>query len=140
MVPFKLHTLDHVVLRIADLDRSLAFYVDVLGCSIEKRQEELGLIQLRAGASLIDLVPLAGKLGREGGAGPKAEGRNVDHFAIEIDPFDEAKIRAHLEDHGIAIGEIARRYGAKGFGQSIYIEDPDGNSVELKGPPESSSR
>ena len=140
MVPFKLLTLDHVVLRIADLDRSLAFYVDVLGCSIEKRQEELGLIQLRAGASLIDLVPLAGKLGREGGAGPKAEGRNVDHFAIEIDPFDEAKIRAHLEDHGIAIGEIARRYGAKGFGQSIYIEDPDGNSVELKGPPESSSR
>jgi len=140
MIPFKLRQLDHVVLRVRDLEASLRFYQDLLGCTLDKVQEKFGLWQLRVGASLIDLVPVDGLLGKAGGAGPGREGRNVDHFASEIDPFDEAKIRAHLEDHGIAIGEIARRYGAKGFGQSIYIEDPDGNSVELKGPPESSSR
>ncbi len=119
MVPFQLLAIDHVVLRIADLERSLAFYIDALGCTIEKRQEDLGLIQLRAGSALIDLVPLDGTLGREGGAGPGAEGRNVDHFALEIAPFDETAIRAHLADHGIAIGEAARRFGAKGHGRSI---------------------
>jgi catechol 2,3-dioxygenase-like lactoylglutathione lyase family enzyme len=134
--PFTLLALDHVVLRIVDLDRSLAFYVDALGCSIEKRQEDLGLIQLRGGASLIDLVPFDGKLGRAGGAPPGSEARNVDHFCLEIAPFDEAAIRAHLADHGVKIGESGRRYGAKGYGPSLYLTDPDGNVVELKGPPE----
>lgn len=134
MPPFKLIAIDHVVLRIEDIARSLAFYVDGLGCTVEKVQDDLGLTQLRAGASLIDLVPLTGKLGRAGGAAPGAEGRNVDHFALDIEPFDEAAIRAHLKAHGIAIGESGRRYGAKGYGPSIYVTDPDGNVVELKGP------
>ncbi|MDE2474539.1 MAG: VOC family protein [Alphaproteobacteria bacterium] len=134
MPPFKLIAIDHVVLRIADLTPSLAFYVDGLGCTVEKVQDDLGLTQLRAGASLIDLVPLTGKLGRAGGAAPGREGRNVDHFALDIEPFDEAAIRAHLQAHGIAIGESGRRYGAKGYGPSIYVTDPDGNVVELKGP------
>lgn len=134
MPPFKLIAIDHVVLRIEDITRSLAFYVDGLGCTVEKVQDDLGLTQLRAGASLIDLVPLTGKLGRAGGAAPGAEGRNVDHFALDIEPFDEAAIRAHLKAHGIAIGESGRRYGAKGYGPSIYVTDPDGNVVELKGP------
>jgi catechol 2,3-dioxygenase-like lactoylglutathione lyase family enzyme len=127
--------LDHVVLRVADLERAKAFYRDVLGCPVEKWQPELGLLQLRAGAALIDLVPLDGKLGREGGAGPGAEGRNLDHFCVRLERFDEAALRAHLAAHGIACGEVAQRYGAEGNGPSLYIEDPDGNTVELKAPP-----
>lgn len=136
MTPFTLLGIDHVVLRIADLDKSLAFYVGVLGCTLDKLQDDIGLIQLRAGHSQIDLVPLSGKRGKAGGAGPGREGRNVDHFALEIAPFDEAALRAHLERHGIAVEKVAKRYGAKGYGPSIYIADPDGNKVELKGSPE----
>jgi len=138
MAPFTVLGIDHVVLRIADLERSLGFYVGVLGCAIEKRQEDIGLIQLRAGRSQIDLVPLDGKRGKAGGAAAGAEGRNVDHFALEIAPFDEAALRVYLETHGIPVEEVGRRYGARGYGPSIYIADPDGNKVELKGPPDGS--
>jgi glyoxylase I family protein len=133
--PFQTLALDHVVLRVADLDRALRFYCGALGLSVEKRQEAIGLVQLRAGTSLIDLVPLDGKLGREGGAGPAKEGRNVDHFALRIAPFDGAELAAHLRAHGIEPGEMVQRYGAEGDGPSMYITDPDGNGVELKGPP-----
>ncbi len=126
--------LDHLVLRVADLDRATAFYRDVLGCPVEKWQPELGLLQLRAGAALIDLVPLDGKLGREGGAGPAAEGRNLDHFCLRLAAFDEAALRAHLARHGVATGETVQRYGAEGTGPSLYLKDPDGNTVELKAP------
>lgn len=134
-IPFRLRRLDHVVLRIRDLEQSIAFYVDALGCTIEKRQDSIGLVQLRAGDSLIDLVPLSGALGKMGGAGPAREGRNVDHFALQIAPYEETRIREHLAAHGIEIGESCRRYGAEGDGPSIYVKDPDGNAVELKGPP-----
>jgi glyoxylase I family protein len=133
--PFALRQIDHIVLRIRDLEASLHFYCDILGCTLDKRQEGIGLIQVRAGASLIDLVPLDGLLGKMGGAGPGTEGHNLDHFALQITPFDEAKIRVHLETHAIAIIESGQRYGAQGTGPSIYIRDPDGNTVELKGPP-----
>jgi len=136
MVPFGLRAIDHVVLRIADLAKSLAFYGDVLGCSIDNRQDAIGLVQLRAGRSLIDLIPLDGPLGRIGGAAPGKEGRNVDHFALQIAPFDEAAIRAHLSGHGVEIVQAGQRYGAEGNGPSIYVADPDGNVVELKGPPD----
>ncbi len=134
MIPFTLKKIDHVVLRIRDLDRSLAFYCDVIGCTIEKRQEAIGLIQVRAGASLIDLVPLDRPLGKMGGAPPAQEGRNVDHFALQVAPFDENAIRAHLAQHGIEVIESGMRYGAEGTGPSVYMKDPDGNTVELKGP------
>lgn len=134
--PFSIGGIDHLVLRVYGLDRSLAFYCGILGCTIERRQEALGLIQLRAGRSLIDLVPLDGKLGSAGGAGPGAEGRNVDHFCLRIDPFDAAAIARHLRDNGLSPGDVAPRFGADGQGPSIYITDPDGNVVELKGPPE----
>ena len=134
-VPFAVRELDHVVLRIRDLDRSLAFYGGVLGCPVEKRQEEIGLVQLRAGRSLIDLVPLEGPLGSAGGAGPGREGRNVDHLCLRIEPFDAAAIAAHLRANGIEPGKVESRYGAEGEGPSMYIDDPDGNVVELKGPP-----
>lgn len=132
----RVREIDHIVLRVADLARSLAFYCDALGCTVERRVEALGLVQLRAGRGLIDLVPLAGKLGAAGGAGPGAEGRNVDHFCLRVEPWDEAAIRAELARHGIAAGPTALRVGADGEGPSIYVGDPDGNTVELKGPPD----
>jgi catechol 2,3-dioxygenase-like lactoylglutathione lyase family enzyme len=135
MNPIPITALDHVVLRVANLERATAFYRDVLGCPVEKGQEDLGLLQLRAGSALIDLIPLDGKLGREGGAGPGAEGRNLDHFCLRLSAFDEGALRAHLKRHGIDPGETVQRYGAEGNGPSIYIRDPDGNTVELKAPP-----
>jgi catechol 2,3-dioxygenase-like lactoylglutathione lyase family enzyme len=135
--PFSIRQLDHVVLRVRELQPMLRFYIDVLGCTLEKVQEEIGLWQVRAGASLIDLVPVDGKLGRAGGAAPGDEGRNLDHFALRIEPYDEAAIRAHLEAHGTTPGEAGSRYGAEGEGPSIYLRDPEGNTIELKGPPAS---
>ena len=135
MAPTRLLALDHVVLRVSDLDRARAFYCDVLGCSFEKWQENLGLLQLRAGSSLIDLVPLDGPLGRVGGAGPGKEGRNMDHFCLRVEPFDEAHHLADLHAMAREMGEVVQRYGAEGTGPSLYINDPDGNVVELKGPP-----
>lgn len=131
----RLREIDHVVLRTRDLDAMLRFYCDVLGCAVERRQDEIGLVQLRAGRSLVDLVPVDGKLGREGGAAPGREGRNVDHVCFRVDPFDAEAIVAHLAGYGVAAGDVASRYGAEGEGPSIYITDPEGNTVELKGQP-----
>lgn len=127
--------LDHLVLRVVDLDAMLRFYCEALGCRLEKRQDAIGLVQLRAGSALIDLVPVDGPLGRAGGAAPRREGRNLDHFCLAVEPFDEAAIRAHLGSHGIEAGPVQSRYGAQGEGPSIYLTDPQGNVVELKGPP-----
>ena len=133
--PFQLQQIDHVVLRVRDGAAMQAFYCDVLGCSVERRQDEIGLIQLRAGQSLIDLVPVGGKLGRMGGAAPGAEGRNMDHLCLRAEPFDREAIVAHLEAHGVRIGDFGSRYGAEGEGPSQYLFDPEDNLVELKGPP-----
>src|SRR3954454_18558407 len=119
--------LDHVVLRVADMDRAIAFYEEVLGLPIERRLESIGLVQLRAGTAMIDLVPRTED---------EDDGRNMDHFAVRIEAMDVPALTAHLQSHGIDPGEVRRRYGAEGYGSSIYITDPDGNTVELKGPPE----
>lgn len=137
---FKILGIDHIVLRVADLDRMLAFYCEALGCVVERREDRIGLIQLRAGSALIDLVPVDSELGRSGGAAPGAEGRNLDHFCLRIEPFEEDAIRDHLASHGIDAGPLKSRYGAQGVGPSIYIEDPEGNVVELKGPGDKSGR
>jgi len=92
-------------------------------------------VQLRAGRSLIDLVDVAGELGRKGGAGPGRDGHNMDHVCLRLEPFDPDVIARHLQAHGIAPGEVVSRYGAEGDGPSMYIADPQGNTVELKGPP-----
>jgi glyoxylase I family protein len=133
--PFALRGIDHLVLRVRDVDAMIAFYRDVLGCTIERSREDLGLYQLRAGDSLIDLVPVDGKLGRAGGAAPGAEGRNLDHLCLRVAPFDHAAILAHLHAHGARVGEFGQRYGAQGDGPSQYLFDPEDNVVELKGPP-----
>lgn len=134
--PFQLLRLDHVVLRVRDVAAIEAFYCDVLGCTVERRQDAIGLTQLRAGDSLIDLVDIDGKIGRMGGAAPGAEGRNMDHLCLRAEPFDRDAILAHLHAHGVRIGEFGSRYGAEGEGPSQYLFDPEGNLVELKGPPD----
>lgn len=130
----RIRHIDHVVLRVVDLDVMIRFYCGVLGCTVERRQDEIGLVQLRAGSALVDLVPVDGKLGRQGGAAPGGEGRNLDHLCFRVEPFDDAGIRAHLGAHGVACGPTEPRYGAEGEGPSIYLDDPEGNTLELKGP------
>lgn len=130
----RIRDIDHLVLRVVDLERMLRFYVDVLGCVVERRRDDLGLVQLRAGRSMLDLVPVDGPLGRAGGAAPGGEGRNLDHFCLRVEPFDEAAVRADLQAHGVAAGPLEQRFGAEGSGPSLYVTDPEGNVVELKGP------
>jgi glyoxylase I family protein len=127
--------IDHLVLRVADLPRMLRFYRDVLGCVVERDRPDLGLVQLRAGRSMLDLVPVDGPIGRQGGAAPGVQGRNLDHFCVRVEPFDADAIRAELRAHGVEPGPVEMRYGAEGNGPSIYVPDPEGNVVELKGPP-----
>ena len=134
MSAIRIRGLDHVVLRVSDLERSKAFYRDVLGCPEEKWQPEIGLLQMRAGSALIDMVNIDGKLGKQGGAPAGKEGRNVDHFCLQLAEFDEAALRAHLKAHGVEPGDVVQRYGAEGYGRSMYVRDPDGNTVELKAP------
>jgi glyoxylase I family protein len=108
----------------------------VLGCVAERNREDLGLYQLRAGRSLIDLVDVTGEIGKKGGPAPGKDGHNMDHFCVRVEPFDEPAIRKHLEKHGVKASPTEARYGAEGNGPSIYLQDPDGNTVEIKGPPE----
>ncbi len=129
--PFELEQLDHLVLRVADLDRSLGFYCHQLGCTLERSLPELGLYQLRAGQHLIDLVPIGSRLG--GDQRRAEQGLNLDHFCLLIDAFDADAILQWLDDAGIEHSEVAERYGATGQGPSVYIQDPDGNTLELKG-------
>jgi glyoxylase I family protein len=131
-IPVAITGLDHVVLRVASLERAARFYGEVLGCPVERELETPRLVQMRAGTSMIDLVPCAP------GETPSMSigGRNMEHYALRVAEMDVAAITAHLAKHGVDAGEVRRRYGAEGYGSSLYITDPDGNTVELKGPPE----
>ena len=126
--------IDHLVLRVRDIDAMRRFYCDVLGAAHVAYRPEFGMSHLKAGRSMIDLITVDGKLGKAGGAAPGREGRNLDHLCLRVEPFDQDAIVAHLQRHGIEVGEIRRRYGAEGNGISIYVTDPEGNTVELKGP------
>lgn len=137
---FQILCIDHLVLRVTSLPVMQAFYCGVLGCTVEREAPGLGLTQLRAGSSLIDLVPVDGPLGEKGGAAPGIEGRNLDHFCLAIAPFDAVQIQRHLRAHGVQFGAVLSRFGAGGQGPSIYVSDPEGNTVELKGPPWSPAR
>jgi len=131
---FEILGLDHVVLRVSDVPRMTRFYESVLGCRVERVRKELGLTQLRAGNSLIDLLDARAARGRGTGDVPGPGGRNMDHLCLRIEPFDEGALVAHLIRHGIVPDEMRTRYGADGYGPSLYITDPEGNVVELKGP------
>lgn len=125
--------IDHVVLRVRDMERAVDFYQRVLGCTLERRKDALGMVQMRAGRSLIDLIAIDGKLGQAGGAGPGREGRNMDHLCLAIENFDLVSVRAHLERHSVEVGAVGERDGASGFSTSVYLTDPDGNGLELRG-------
>lgn len=133
-MPIRIAGLDHLVLRVRDLEGMIAFYTEVLGAEVLWRRPDLGLVHLRVGSDMLDLVPIDGPLGKRGGAAPGAEGRNLDHFCFRVDPFDQDAIVRHLASHGVQIGEIRPRFGAEGTGVSIYLADPEQNMVELKGP------
>lgn len=126
--------IDHVVIRCRDLASMTRFYCDVLGCVVDKRNDKLGLLHLRAGRSLIDLISVAGELGRVGGAAPGVEGRNLDHLCLRIEPFDEAALRERFAAQGVELSRLHENYGAEGMGPSVYLADPEGNTIELKGP------
>jgi glyoxylase I family protein len=134
--PFACLRLDHLVLRARDAAVLVAFYRDVLGCPVERVLPELGLHQLRAGDALVDIVDTALPLGAEGGAPPGVGARNLEHLCLRVAPFDPAAIAAWLDAAGVPYEAPARRYGADGYGPSIYLRDPEDNRVELKGPPD----
>jgi len=125
--------IDHIVLRTTKLSEMLEFYTNVLNCTIEREtSQETGLTQLRAGNALIDLVVVNSRLGAVGGGAPTKTERNVDHFCLQIKSMPESEIISHLEKHGIKVGEFMSRYGAQGLGNSLYLQDPEGNGVELR--------
>jgi catechol 2,3-dioxygenase-like lactoylglutathione lyase family enzyme len=129
----EIYGLDHVVLRTTRMAEMQYFYCNVLGCRVERElPPEFGLVQLRAGAALIDLVAVDSVLGRVGGGPPTRGENNMDHFCLQINPLPEAEIIRHLASHGIAAGPFEQRYGAQGFGNSVYLQDPEGNTVELR--------
>jgi glyoxylase I family protein len=129
----KLTGIDHIVLRTTKLEAMLHFYCEILGCTIERdTSTDNGLIQLRAGNALIDLVIVDSELGRLGGGPPTAAENNVDHYCLQVEPIPELEIIAQLERQGVTTGTFEKRYGAQGYGNSIYISDPQGNTVELR--------
>ncbi|MGN6315008.1 VOC family protein [Trinickia sp.] len=128
--------IDHVVIRTSDPVALARFYCEALGCTIEKEQPDIGLTQLRAGRSLIDLLKVGAKIDRADSGAPGA-GRNMDHLCLRVEHYDAHALAEHVTAHGARLGEAGRRYGADGFGQSLYLFDPEGNMIELKGPPES---
>ena len=132
----QIRDIDHLVLRVQDVAAMVRFYGEVLGCPVQRVDEQIGLVQLRAGRGLIDLIPVDSEIGRAGGAAPGREGRNLDHFCLRVEPWDAEAIRAHLRAHGVEPGPVAQRFGAEGQGPSMYLADPEGNTVELKGPPQ----
>lgn len=132
---FRLKSLDHVVLRVTDVERCLEFYETVLGCTVEQARADIGLYQLRAGDSIIDLADVAGPVGSGGGPAPGATGHNMDHFCVRVEPFDEDQLREHFASHGVEAGPVLNNWGGDGRGPSLYIRDPEGNGIEVKGPP-----
>ncbi len=126
--------IDHVVLRVADLAAMTRFYCDAVGCHVENEQPALGLVQLRAGDALIDLLAAGAKIDRPDSGVPGA-GRNLDHLCLRVEPFDAPALTAHFAAHGARPGTVEERYGADGYGPSLYLFDPEGNMLELKGPP-----
>ena len=129
----EISAIDHIVLRTSKIKAMLDFYCNVLNCTVERETtNDTGLTQLRAGNALIDLVTVDGDLGRMGGGAPTESENNVDHFCLRLRSISEIEIEKHLSEHGIVGGSFHDRYGAQGVGKSIYIKDPEGNTVELR--------
>lgn len=125
--------IDHIVLRTEQYQQLITFYCDVLGCVVERSlSDDIGLTQLRAGSSLIDIVDVNSQLGKAGGSAPKSTGNNIDHFCLRIEKFNEAELISYLKSKGVEVGNFEERYGAQGMGRSLYLQDIAGNNVELR--------
>ena len=134
-LPFTLVGIDHVVFLVDDMERALGFSFDVLGCRPGYSYPALGMEQVWCGSSLIVLWDITHP-GARSAVPPVAGGRNVDHVCIATGPFDHGELRAHLARHGVEIEREALHGGARGMGQSFYVRDPFGNTLEIKGPAE----
>lgn len=121
---FKVERIDHVVLRVRDLAGMVRFYEQALGFREERRIDTLHLVQMRAGASMLDLIANDARV----------TSRNMDHLCFRIEQFDRDAIVMRLAPLGVSVGETVQRYGAEGTGPSVYFHDPEGNQIELKGP------
>jgi catechol 2,3-dioxygenase-like lactoylglutathione lyase family enzyme len=131
----RIAAIDHVVIRVRDFDRMIAFYRDVLCCPLEWRRDDLGMAHMRAGRALIDLVDVKGELGRKGGAAPGKDARNMDHLCLQVEGFDPDAVVRHLKKAGAKVEEPRKRFGAEGNALSIYLYDPEDNLIELRAAP-----
>jgi glyoxylase I family protein len=125
--PIQFRGIDHVVLRVTDIERSLHFYTEILGLSLERIIEDIGVYQIRCGQNLIDLCVL-----KEGKQLADKDERGIDHLCLMVHGDFDA-IVSHVKEQGVPItfGPV-ELYGATGFGTSIYVLDPDGHTLELK--------
>lgn len=119
---FAIQCIDHIVLKTTNLEEMLNFYCDILGCKFERQVASVGLTQLRAGDSMIDLLQVESR----------ESGQNIEHFCLRISPFDYASLEKYFHDKNIAIYNYGKRYGAQGTGESFYLKDPENNEIELK--------
>ena len=133
--PIQIRKFDHVVFRVKNIARSMKFYEEVLGAHLDKADEALGLYHMKMGDVMIDLIPVDGKLGSAVGSKEINQlTRNVEHVCVRVIPFDGARILVHLDAHDVKYDlPIEQNYGNEGTGPSLYLEDPDGNVIELKG-------
>jgi glyoxylase I family protein len=131
--PLQLRGVDHVALRVRSLDRSIAFYCSVLRCEVAARNEDAGIVHLRAGAQMIDLIWLEGRMGKSGGAEPRVEARNMHHICLAYEPHDSDALFAYLDAQKIEHSAKPQdNLGAGGQGTSVYLADPDENLIEVK--------
>jgi len=136
MKSIKITELDHIVLNVADIDRSLAFYTQVLGLRGERIHEfkegKAGFPSVRINEdTIIDLFPVKGS-GVAQKSGEKKEA-NLNHFCFVVEKEDFSGLIDYLKGHGVSIrqGPISR-WGARGRATSVYFLDPDGNEVEIR--------
>jgi catechol 2,3-dioxygenase-like lactoylglutathione lyase family enzyme len=131
----KIMELDHIVLNVADIDRSVKFYTEVLGLQGERLEAfkagKVGFPSVRINeGTIIDLFPSPPSGCRPGG--DKNSG-NLNHFCLVVGAEDFSGVVEHLAAHEIAIREgPVSRWGARGRATSVYFLDPDGNEIEIR--------
>ena len=110
----KIRGLDHIVLRTNQLQAMLHFYVDILGCVVEREQPKFRLTQLRVGSNLIDLI--------EVDSAPAMENPNLAHFCLQIEnENDFLGLENYFNSHDIKLDNYGKRYGAAGETSSFYL-------------------
>ena len=135
MARIKITELDHIVLNVSDIDRSLSFYTEVLGLKGERVEEfssgKVGFPSVRINqGTIIDLFPAKETVHPAGGKKNKG---NLNHFCMVVGAEDFAGITDYLAAHNIALREgPVSRWGARGQATSVYFLDPDGNEIEIR--------